>query len=317
MSPAATLSLPRRFTLSPSVQGTLWGLSAVSIWGIYLAVARANVGAGILPVDIAFVRYATAGLVMLPWLLRHWYATRADVGLGKAAVLTALAGPLFILVGASGFAFAPLSHGSVIQPAAITIGGLLFGAVLLGDAITRRRLVGTAIILSGLLFVAGPAAFEGGRQQIVGDMLFASAGLMWALFAVLSRRWSVSPIAATAIVSVLSALVFSPLFLAFRGIDALMAIPVASLFQLIVFHGLLSGVIAVFAFGRAVQLLGAARAAAFPALVPVVATLSGVLLIGEVPAALQILGLLVTTAGLVVSQTQSPHVTSDAIGKDA
>lgn len=288
--------------LSPLAQGALWGSAAVAIWGVYLAFARANVGAGIQPVDLAFVRYATAGVILLPWLLRHSPATAAGIGWRKAAVLTLLAGPLFILVSASGFDFAPLSHGAVVQPAAITIGGLMLGAALLGDRLTRPRVLGAGIILAGLTLVAGPGALGGGATALLGDALFASAGAMWAAFAVLSRRWSVSPLTATAVVSVVSAAVYVPLYLASHGIGALAMQPVETIVALVLVHGVLSGVIAVFAFGRAAELLGAPRAAAFPALVPVVATLAGIPVAGEIPAAVQIAGLVVVTLGLFVTQ---------------
>lgn len=297
LAPGASKPLP-----SAASRGMLWGTAAVVIWGVYLAFARANVGAGILPADLAFVRYATAGLILLPWLLRHSPATAAGIGWRKAAVLTLLAGPLFILVSASGFNFAPLSHGAVVQPAAITIGGLLFGAGLLGDRLTRPRVLGAGIILAGLVLVAKPTALGGGPIELLGDLLFASAGAMWAAFAVLSRRWSVSPLTATAVVSVWSAAIYVPLYLASNGIDALRAQPAVTILLLALVHGVLSGVIAVFAFGRAAELLGAPRAAAFPALVPVVATLAGIPVAGEIPAAVQIAGLVVVTLGLFVTQ---------------
>jgi drug/metabolite transporter (DMT)-like permease len=206
------------------------------------------------------------------------------------------------LAGASGFLFAPLSHGAVVQPAAITVAGLAFGALVLGDRLTRTRVAGAGVIVAGLALVAGPAAIDGGLRALVGDALFAFAGLMWAGFAVLSKRWGVSPIAATAVVSVLSAAIYDPLFLASRGADALLAQPPATLVQQVVVQGVLSGVVAVFAFGRAVELLGAARAAAFPALVPVVAILAGVPLTGELPYIVQAAGLLTVSLGLLVTQ---------------
>ncbi len=289
-------------TMSPELRGVLWGGAAVTIWGVYLAFARANVSTGIAPVDLAFVRYMTAGLIMLPWLLRHSPTTMAGMGWRKATVLTLLAGPLFILVSATGFKFAPLSHGAVVQPAGITVGGLLLGAALLGDRLTRPRVIGAAIILAGLALVAGPSAPSGGPIALLGDLLFAGAGVMWAVFAVLSRRWSISPIAATTVVSVLSSAVYVPLYLASHGIAALLSQPASTILLLILIHGVLSGVVAVFAFGRAAELLGAPRAAALPALVPVVATLAGIPVAEEFPAAWQIAGLLIVTFGLFVTQ---------------
>jgi drug/metabolite transporter (DMT)-like permease len=300
--------LPRtglRPEVSPAVQGLAWGGVAVAIWGVYLAFARANVSAGIAPADLAFVRYLTAGTLMLPWLLRHAPATLAGIGWPRGVVLSLMAGPLFILASASGFRFAPLSHGAVVQPAAITVAGLALGALVLGDRPTRMRVFGAGIIAAGLACVAGPGAIGGGMRALAGDALFAVAGLMWASFAVVCKHWRVSPIAATAVVSVLSAAVYTPLFLATSGVHALVAQPTHVLIQQIAVHGVLSGVIAVFAFGRAVELLGAGRAAAFPGLVPVVAILAGVPVTGEYPNIVQAAGLLVVTLGLLLTQRRS------------
>lgn len=312
MSAAVLATLHADTTLSKDTRGVLWGIAAVVIWGVYLAVARVNVTSGVAPADVAFVRYATAGLIMLPWLLAHSPATLAGMGWSKAAILALLAGPLFILVGASGFTLAPLSHGAVIQPAGVTIAGLLLGAAWLGDRLTRRRMTGAGIILAGLALVAGPSAFSGGARALMGDALFVLAGVMWATFAVLSRRWTISPIAATAAVSVLSATIYTPLYLVGRGATALLDQPIGVIMQLIIVHGVLSGGVAVFAFGRAVELLGAPRASAFPALVPVVAILVGIPVAGEVPATAQIIGLLIVTLGLLLIQRSSVRNTRGA-----
>lgn len=287
---------------SSSVRGAAWGVVAVTIWGVYLAFARANVSVGIAPADLAFIRFAVAGPIMLPWMLRHPPNGITGFGWRRAVILAILAGPLFILIGASGFHFAPLSHGAVVQPAAVTVATLGLSALLLGHSLTRRRLVGAGVILVGLVLVAGPSALHGGITSVLGDALFATAGLLWALFAVMSQRWSVSPIAATAAVSVVSAAIYIPLYLLIHGRPDFAGLPIGLLIQLVVVHGVLSGVVAVFAFGRAVQLLGAPRAAAFPALVPVVAALAGIPIAHEFPATWQVAGLLIVTLGLLVTQ---------------
>ena len=55
------------------------------------------------------------------------------------------------------------------------------------------------------------------------------------------------------------------------------------------------------AYSRAVMLLGAARAALFPSLVPVLAILIGVPLTGEVPDPVQFAGLALVMAGLLAA----------------
>jgi drug/metabolite transporter (DMT)-like permease len=288
--------------LPPALRGTLWGFIAVAIWGLYLASARAGVAAGTAPTDLAFLRYGTSGLILLPWLLRHSPRSAGGIGWRRATVLTLLAGPLFILIGTTGFRFAPLAHGAVVQPAALTLGGVLLGAWVLKDRLTPMRFAGAAVILMGLAGIAGPGLLQGGPAALVGDALFAAAGLMWAVFAVLQKRWTIAPLAATAVVSVLSLVAYAPAYLVLRGPAALLALPAGTLMQQIIIHGVLSGIVAVFAFGRAVELLGPPRAAAFPALVPAVAILVGIPVTGEWPLPVQLAGLGIVTLGLLISQ---------------
>jgi drug/metabolite transporter (DMT)-like permease len=65
----------------------------------------------------------------------------------------------------------------------------------------------------------------------------------------------------------------------------------------IVSQGILSGPAAIYLFTRAVMLLGAGRAAVFPALVPAITLLIGFLALGEAPSWVQVVGLLVVGVG--------------------
>lgn len=142
---------------------------------------------------------------------------------------------------------------------------------------------------------------QGSSTAWIGDLLFAAAGTMWALFTVLQRRWTIAPLSATAVVSVLSAGVYVPAYLAANGLAVFASASPAMLVEQVLVQGVLSGVIALFAFSRAVQNLGAGRAALFPALAPGVAMLIGIPLTGEIPTAMQITGLIVLSAGLLIA----------------
>jgi drug/metabolite transporter (DMT)-like permease len=289
---------PARSEPSPAVRGVLYGLGAVAIWGSYLALARAGVSAGLTGADFTLVRYGTAGLVMLPWLLMHQPATLAGVGWGRGAVLAAFAGPLFILLGVGGYAFAPLAHGAVVQPATVVIATTALAWVFLKDAPPRHRLIGIAIMIIGLAIIAGPALLTGSSLTPLGDAMFASAGLLWAGFTILTRRWGIKALPATAALSVISALVVVPVFALTQDFSRLAALPLASLATQILVQGVLSGVVAVVLFTRAAELSGPAKAAIFPALVPVAAILIGIPITGEWPTLLQIAGLAIVSLGL-------------------
>jgi hypothetical protein len=73
--------------------------------------------------------------------------------------------------------------------------------------------------------------------------MFASAGMMWAAFTILSRRWHINPLAATAVVSVPSAFVYVPGYLLMVDTGRLLAAPLHELLSQIIVSGC--------AFGRA------------------------------------------------------------------
>ncbi len=288
-------------SISQTHKGILYGLGAVLIWGSYLALARLGVSTGLKAPDFAFMRFATAGLIMLPWLLSHRPSTLAGVGWKRGLALTLFAGPLFILLGAGGFQFAPLAHGAVVQPATIVIATTLLAWWVFADKPNTSRLLGSAIILIGLVIIAGPNLFVGNANILFGDVLFFSAGLLWAVFTILTRRWAIKSIPATAVVSVLSMLIVIPAYLLMQDLTRIAQLSLTDLLIQLVVQGVLSGVIAVILFTRAAEMLGPARAAIFPALVPAAGIIIGIPVTGELPNSYQIGGLFLVSIGLLVA----------------
>lgn len=271
-----------------------------------MAISNHGIKAGLLPADLAFIRYTVAGLLLLPWLARHAPLQLGGIGWHKGLALSLFAGPLFVLVGTSGYRFAPLAHGAVIQLGALTVASFLLASALVGERAGHRRLAGLGVIIAGLAVTAGPSLLEGGSTAWIGDLLFAVAGVMWALFTVLQRRWAIDPMAATAAVSVVSAAIYVPVYLASGGLSRIATAAPAMLAEQILVQGVLGEVIALFAFSRAVQDLGAGRAALFPTLAPAIAILAGIPLDSGVPTALQSIGLLVLSLVMLIAVTGSP-----------
>jgi drug/metabolite transporter (DMT)-like permease len=287
--------------LSPALKGGLAGLAAVAMWAGYIAFARAGVKAGLTPQDFVFLRYATAGVIMLPWLLRNKPKALAGVGWGRGAILALLAGPIFIFLGVGGYVFAPLSHGAVIQPSTITLGSMFAAALLLGERLTKSKLIGVGVIVAGIVAIASAKGGAVGPQTWIGDLLFIGAGLLWVAFTLLLKRWSLSGLQATAAVSILSAFVVIPAFAGFASFERILALSPTMLVTQIIVQGVLSGVLAVVAFGISVQNLGASKAALFPALVPAAALLIGIPTTGEVPSLLEIAGAGLASIGLMIA----------------
>jgi drug/metabolite transporter (DMT)-like permease len=277
------------------------GLAAALIWATYMLSAKSGTTAGLLPQDFVLLRFGTAAAIMLPWLLRNDPRGLAGVGWRRGLVLTLLAGPLFILLGTGGYLFAPLSHGAVIQPSTIALGSMLAAALLLGERPTLAKLAGTGLIVAGLAVIASHAGAMGGGMVWIGDLLFVAAGLSWTGFTILIKRWELGALAVTAAVSTISALAIVPIMLIAGDLSRIAALPPATLAAQFAVQGLLSGVVAVIAFGVAVRHLGAANAGLFPAIVPAATLLLGGLSSGTFPAFFEIAGAALASLGLVTA----------------
>ena len=154
--------------------------------------------------------------------------------------------------------------------------------------------------------VAGVAAVvlgdvSGGGGRLAGFAMILVASLGWAAYTVASRALMLTPALNAAIVAVVNALVFGPAYLLLGGAARLAAIPSADLALQAIYQGVLTAVVALIAFAFAIHRLGAAAAASFTPLTPVLVALIGWLLLGDPIDAATAVGLGAVAAGVVVA----------------
>jgi drug/metabolite transporter (DMT)-like permease len=201
------------------------------------------------------------------------------------------------MIAYAGFILVPLGHGTTIQPACAALFGLLLATLLLGERPTPARVAGGATIIGGLIVFGIESLTTIGSHGLGGDLLFACAGLFWAIFGVLLRYWHVSGTRAVAAVGVISVVIYAPLYFALVGYDNLLRMSLAENLLQIVVQGLIAGALPILLFARAVVLLGAGRAAVFPALVPGFSLVIGYLALGIIPSIAQVAGLVIVVIG--------------------
>ncbi len=292
---------PAHPRLPVAATGIACGAGAALFWAVGFVAARHGIDIGFSPADLALHRFVWSGLVLLPLVLRAPLHDLGGIGWGGAIALTILGGPGLSLISYSGFLLVPLGHGGVIQPSCAALGGLLLATLVLKEKLPASRAIGAAVIVFGLAVIGGEALTTIGGFGVIGDLLFALAGIFFATFGMLLRRWRVAPMHATAVVSVVS-LAGVPLYWAAVGLGHLVALgPWENLLQALV-QGILAGPGAIYLFTRSVELLGAGRAAVFPSLVPGFTMLIGYLLLGEVPSIAQLAGLAIVLAGFRLTQ---------------
>lgn len=282
---------------STLAQGVACGVATVLFWATGFVAAKHGIDHGLGPTELAFHRTVWPGLVFLPLLaLRGELADLGGIGWGRGALLTVFGGAPFAILMATGFILVPLGHGGVIQPSCAALGGIVLSALVLGEPMSAARIAGALAIVAGLMLLGWEALATIGGHGILGDFTFAGAGLSFAVFAMMLRLWRIAPVQAAMIVSVLS-LIYVPIYWAAFGFARMATAGWGENLLQVVAQGGLAGTGATYLFTRTVMLLGASRAALFPALVPATTLLIGFLALGIVPSLVQLAGLVVVGLG--------------------
>lgn len=283
--------------------GYLCGLTMALGAATSFAMARAGALAGLAAEDMILARAAVAGAIMLPFLLIWGLPSLTGIGWKRGLILLLTGGPLFAFLQTGGYTFAPLAHGAVIAPSTVTVLSTIGAVLLLGERLTVSHVAGGTLVLLGVGliswngFVGAPAT----DTTWIGDLMFVASSLLWATFTLLMRKWRIDPIRATAVVAVLTAAVVIPAYFAWRGLDRLVGLPLGALAAQGLAQGLVQGVITLIAYTKAIAILGVSRAVLFPAIVPAIAILIGIPLVGEIPDATQIAGLALVSLGLLAA----------------
>lgn len=292
-SAAMPAEQPKRFWL-----GVACGVGSALIWGAFPVMTRLGVAyAPLDALDIVFIRYFFSGLLLAPFLLRKglggipWW--------GLALVVLGIGAP-YMLVVAQGLRQAPVEQFAAIVPASMIVFSLAISMLLLRTRLRRNEWLGIALIVVGMAVVALHSMRTAGLGAAQAYGLFLLGGLLWAVYTVTAKALCRSAFHATAIVSVLSMLVFAPLYLHTKGL-ALMAQPLQLLLPHIVYQGFFVSILALYLYSQAVLLLGPAVGSLFAALVPGLATVIAALFLHEQPALATIAGLLLVTLGMGVA----------------
>ncbi len=266
------------------------------------AFARAGILAGFTPGDLILLRFLVSSVVFLPLLLRWGPWSLAGIGWPRSLVLLILGGPAFAIMQSGGYLFAPLAHGAVIHPASVTILSTLMAAVFLHERLSAAHIAGATVVVLGILLIGwhGLTAHVSSRSWI-GDAMFFASAVLWAGFTVLVRAWQLPAVRAIAVIALLSTVLTLPAYLAWYDGPRLLHLPLRSVAVQAVMQGLVQGVIAITAYAHSIRVLGVSRAVLFPACVPAISVLLGILIVGEVPDWAQIAGLVLVTIGLLTA----------------
>ena len=264
-----------------------------------MILSRYSVRGTLTAYDITALRFGVAGVCLLPVLLYKGMKL-GPYGTKGSFWLAAMMGAPYNTIAIAGMHYSPASHAaSVINTTMLTI-TTLAGIWLLKERISHARMGGVVLSIAGIACMLYASELVPEPNAWVGSLLFMIAGGMWAMYTLSVRAWHADPLHATAIVCVLSLVVYLPIYLLFIpshiGMHNLPEVIFQGFYQ-----GFINSILALLCFNRGVRLLGATTTSAFLPLVSIFSTLLAIPLLQEVPGALEWAGIFLASCGVFLA----------------
>ncbi len=285
------------------IKGAFYGLLASLIWGAWPVLSKMATQNHLSAADITALRFVIAGCLLLPVLL--YKGIKFKLIASKGLILASGAGAPYVFLASTGLNYAPSAHFGLIAPSAMLIFTAIGGYYLLGEKFHRNKLIGIMFIIAGILVVGSNSLTWGltkqlGNSNLYGDLMFLVCGLLWASYTLLCKHWQLGSWAATGLVSVVSMVIYLPIYLiSFDSQLSTLAIDTL-LFQGI-FQGVVVAILALYFYSQAVSLLGSSNGSIFSALVPPTALILGSILLNEQISNMEYLGLFFVCLGMIFS----------------
>ncbi|HRO37710.1 DMT family transporter [Thauera sp.] len=281
---------------SDAVRGLLAALLVVVFWSGFNIVSRFGATATFTPFDIAAMRYGVSGTIALPFFLR--YVPMRDWP--RHAVLACVGGLAYGLCVYWGFAFAPSAHAGVFVNGGIPFWTIVIMAVTSGFRIARPTVVALLLSTAGLLLIGFESLLAPAQgSEWIGDLLFLTAALAWAIFGLLMRRWQVKPQFGILGIASFSALVFMPIYLLWLP-SSIAAASWGEIALQCVYQGVIASMLAAGFYSYAVQKVGAGEASMMLALVPAFTAIGAYLILDEALGLTTIVGIVVVSIGALL-----------------
>lgn len=286
-------------TTSEYMRGSLYGLAAVSIWASWIVAVRLGIRTSLAPWDIVAIRFAVAGLILLPYLLKKGLAFDR-LGWAGLVAITLGGGAPMVLVSYGGLLFAPAAHAASLYTALIPLYVAILAYAVLGEAFTVAKRIGLILIVAGAVGIVWGAGGTIGSRQNIGHAMFIGAGMLWACYTVAMRKARLEGLHAAAIAAVGSLIIYVPVYAITFG-TSLFNAPWRDLALQAFVHGFLVAVISFLCIGRAVSILGASNGSAFAALAPAITAMLAIPILGEWPATSDWIAMLLISGGVYVA----------------
>jgi len=247
--------------------------------------------------DLIAIRFGVSGLVVLPFIL--YFKPWKTLTLFRAIVYSFLLGPIYMMFVFSGFIYAPASHSAVFFNGFLPFLTLLITSLWLKKRISRLQIISVFLILLGAFLILLDGASLKIENSWLGDLLFLIAGLLFAIYIVVSREWKITISELIFCTAFLNFLIYLPIWIIFipKNFGSISNI---DLFTQIIFQGIVPNLIGLLLVTIAVKKIGSAPTSAFLAGVPATASILSVFILGEYLGIKGWIGIVSITPGILI-----------------
>jgi drug/metabolite transporter (DMT)-like permease len=295
---------PSALSKAPRTTGYLLLFSGMALVGTYTALSKPLSEA--LPVFLlAWLRFAIAAVVMIPWLRAHEHDVPLTLPLWRILFVQSLFGNfLFSILILTGVALTSAAAAGIVMAALPPLVALLSWAVLRERA-GWRVWVATGLAAGAIALLSSQASASAGAGagagHLLGNFLILGAAGCEAIYVVLGKRLtgSLSPRRISALINLVGLALMTPLGLwqATRFDFAQLSGP---LWALLVFYSLSASMVSTWLWLSGLKQVPASHSGVFTVALPLAATAVAVALLGETIGALHLVALGCAVAGIAL-----------------
>jgi len=255
-------------------------VAVMVLWGASVPVSKAAV-AEVPPLLLAWLRFALAALLLWPAHRARRRAGAVAIGVRPALGLGLTGIALYYLGYNVALLYTSATHAALIQSATPTL-TLVLAAWWLREGITLPAVAGVALSIAGvLLIVSGRTAGAHAPAPVLGNTLIVGAVAAWSVYTILAKRSAhLDPLVVTVATSVAGVVLLTPAVAVEFALGARMDVSAGGV-AAVVYLGVVASALGYAMYGAALRTLGAAQAAAYINLLPVVAVVSAYVMLGE------------------------------------
>ena len=269
----------------------------ICIWAGFILVSRHGGKSVLTGWDVTALRFGIGALIALFFLPR--------VALPPYKVIL-----LFSMFGGVGYAIAvyvafrlaPAAHAAVLLPGALPFSTAVIAWLWLRQKPSPSQRIALMLVFVGIALTAADTLSHGAHltgMQMFGDLLFLCGSSFWAVFTLLLRRYPVPPLTAAVSTTLGSAILYLPIWWLFLP-STLNQAPAAEIAMQAIYQGVLVVFVAMMLYTFAVRRLGAQTVALLMAIVPGLAAMAAVPVLGEPLSMLTLAGLGAVTTGALL-----------------